>query len=90
MIQGPSDKGIGRTDLYRTSVNRTAAVQPAAVGNAPVAAVKTPAAEMAALGAPVDEAKIAAIKAAIAEGHYAIDSKRIVEAMIGFERGGAA
>lgn len=44
--------------------------------------VQSPAARMAAEGAPVDAARIAEIKAAIASGNYPVDPEKIAEKMI--------
>lgn len=44
--------------------------------------VQSPAARMAAEGAPVDSARIAEIKAAIASGNYPVDPEKIAEKMI--------
>lgn len=45
----------------------------------------TPAARMAAQGAPVDMDRIAAVKAAIASGKYPVDPERIAEKMIALD-----
>lgn len=44
--------------------------------------VQSPVARMAAEGAPVDSARIAEIKAAIAGGNYPVDPEKIAEKMI--------
>ncbi|PZU57320.1 MAG: flagellar biosynthesis anti-sigma factor FlgM [Sphingobium sp.] len=44
--------------------------------------VSSPAARMAAEGAPVDLDRIAAIKAAIASGNYPVDPQRIADRMV--------
>ena len=44
--------------------------------------VASPAARMAAEGAPVDSARVAEIKAAIASGNYPVDAEKIAEKMI--------
>jgi negative regulator of flagellin synthesis FlgM len=44
--------------------------------------VATPAARMAAQGAPVDTARIAKIKEAIASGNYPVDPDKIAEKML--------
>lgn len=57
----------------------------APVGAAPLGASEaagTPAARMAAQGAPVDMDKVAAIKSAIASGNYPVDPQAIAQKMI--------
>lgn len=39
-------------------------------------------------GAPVDEAKVAAIRAAIADGSYTVDAGRVAERLIGLDNSG--
>jgi negative regulator of flagellin synthesis FlgM len=85
MINGIGPSGSGRVDAPRPdTVQRS-------TGPATVAAVKSettegaslnPAAELAASGPPIDTEKVAAIRAAIAEGRYPIDPKAIAEKMI--------
>jgi negative regulator of flagellin synthesis FlgM len=50
----------------------------------------TPAAQMAAQGAPVDMERVEAIKAAIASGNYPVDAERIAERMIALDLPGGA
>lgn len=91
MIKSVGDKQFGRVDAPRVSLDRTAAAAKAApVGGqpSPIGAPVTPAADMAAQGAPVDNAKVAAIKAAIAEGRYPVDPDKIAEAMVKFGAAG--
>lgn len=49
------------------------------------AAASTPAARMAAEGAPVDMDRIAAIKAAIASGNYPVDPAAIADKMLALD-----
>ena len=86
MIKSVGDKQLGRVDAPRVALERAAPAAKAAGGSgeARVAAPTTPAADMAAQGAPVDSAKVAAIKAAIAEGRYPVDPAKIADAMIAF------
>lgn len=49
------------------------------------AAASSPAARMAAEGAPVDMDRIAAIKAAIASGNYPVDPERIADRMLALD-----
>ena len=91
MINGLGDKRLGLIEASRVGLERAAPVS--AVGDSGEARILAPvstAAELAAKGAPVDSEKVAAIKAAIAEGRYPIDPSRIAEAMIAFESGSVA
>ena len=88
MIDGVGKSGpAGRIDLVRTSVERSAAAAKAGDGLSgdSVAGLSTPAAEMAAAGAPIDAEKVAAIRAAIAEGRYPVDPDKIAERMIALD-----
>jgi len=83
---------IGSTGLTRTvpltgdAVTRSEPVTRAApAGSEAAKAQSTPAAEMAALGAPVDTDKVAAIRTRIADGSYKIDPKAIAERMIALD-----
>ncbi|WP_066514892.1 flagellar biosynthesis anti-sigma factor FlgM [Sphingobium cloacae] len=49
------------------------------------AASASPAARMAAEGAPVDMDRVAAIKAAIASGHYPVNASAIAERMLALD-----
>lgn len=51
------------------------------------ARASTPAARMAAEGAPVDMDRVAAIREAIASGKYPVDADRIAERMIALDLG---
>ncbi len=44
--------------------------------------ISTPAARMAAQGAPIDTARIARVKQAIASGNYPVDPEKIAERML--------
>ena len=88
MIDGIGKSGApGRIDVARSALERSAAA--GKVGDAlsqdAVAAPATPAAEMAASGAPVDSEKVAAIRAAIAEGRYPVDPGKIAEKMLALD-----
>lgn len=48
-------------------------------------ATPTPAARMAALGAPVDNERVAEIRAAIASGNYPVDPARIADCMVALD-----
>ena len=85
MINGIGPTGAGRIDSVRPdAVQRgTSAAKIAPVANdAAESASLNPAAELASSGPPVDAQKVAAIRAAIAEGRYPIDPQAIAEKMI--------
>lgn len=83
MIDGIGKTGAGRLELVRGSADRAAPVGKAGSSPAPreVSGPWSLAAEMAA-GAPVDSEKVAAIRAAIAEGRYPVDPEKIAARMI--------
>lgn len=76
--------GPGPLDLTRlgSAVPPTAEMRNGGPAGAAGAVAKTPAARLAALGAPVDADRIATLRAAIAEGRYKIDPEAIATAMI--------
>ena len=85
MINGVGKSGSGPIDLGRAEQGK---------GPAPVAAVGALSAEapvqsavfgLVSGGAPVDGAKVAAIRAAIAQGRYPVDPERIAESMIALD-----
>lgn len=84
MIDGIGRSEKGRVSLDRASVERSA---PAAKTSAPAqklpAAIGSLAYEMlAAVGPPVDVAKVAAIREAIAQGRYPVDPQKIAASMV--------
>ncbi len=87
MIDGLGNNSANRIEPARTAVERSQA--PARAGDSlereqgTVAA--SPAAEMAAAGPPIDAERIAAIRAAIAEGRYPVDPEKIAERMIALD-----
>lgn len=87
MISGVGPTGIARTATVRsegTGKNEPVAKVDAADAQASDA-VTTPAAELAAQGAPIDSAKVASIREAIANGTYKIDAKAIADRMIALD-----
>ena len=85
MINGIGPTGTGRVDAPRSdSVQRGAPAARVALarGDAAPAAPLNPVAELAASGPPIDTDKVAAIRAAIAEGRYPIDPQAIARKMI--------
>lgn len=80
---GPSDKG--RVALERASIERSqrAAKVSDSVSNARTAAPASLAYEMlSAVGPPVDVAKVAALRVAIANGQYPVDPQKIAQRMV--------
>jgi len=45
----------------------------------------SPAAQLAAAGAPIDAARVATLRQAIAEGRYTVDPQRIADAMVAMD-----
>jgi negative regulator of flagellin synthesis FlgM len=86
MIEGVGKSGPGRVDLARGADQGSPA---AAIANAPVRGrdgpVESAVFELVSNGAPVDAAKVAAIRTAIAEGRYPVDADRIAERMIALD-----
>lgn len=84
MIEGLGQAKPVRLDGARSgTVARTAApAAPRDVATAEQAASASPAATLAAEGAPVDTAKVDRIRAAIADGSYAVDPQAIAAKMI--------
>jgi len=84
MIDGIGKLGQGRLGGVRGSVEGSA---PAAAANDVVARGRSGAIEssvfgLVSSGPPVDSAKVAAIRAAIAEGRYPVDPEKIAERML--------
>jgi negative regulator of flagellin synthesis FlgM len=81
--------GIGKSGPVRIDLNRTAAgagAQAARVGQMPPHSQPVDAggtvSDIVSAGAPVDSAKVAAIRAAILEGRYPVDPVKIAERML--------
>ena len=86
MINGVGPTGRSRIDLLRTPVEGNAPV--ASTGNASAGksgAVASSVSEIVAGGPPIDSDKVAAIRAAIAEGRYPVDPEKIAERMIALD-----
>lgn len=80
---------IGQSGPGRIGVDRSENGAPAAPVNPRASSRQSPVEsavfEIAAQGAPVDGAKVAAIRAAIAEGRYRVDADRIAERMVALD-----
>jgi negative regulator of flagellin synthesis FlgM len=88
MIDGIGKVTPGRIDPARAVEGGTAAApaRDALAGRAGQGAgVGGAVADMVRSGPPVDEARVAAIKAAIADGRYPVDADRIAERMIALD-----
>jgi negative regulator of flagellin synthesis FlgM len=87
MIDGIGKAGAGRLELVRGSAERGASVGKTgdALAQPAVSAPSSPVAEMASAGAPVDAAKVAAVRAAIAEGRYPVDPAKIADSMLALD-----
>lgn len=90
MINGIGSTGKGRIDGARTdpALRGTAAAAASPVASEATAKSEkpsNPAADLAALGAPVNAQKVAEIRAAIAEGRYPVNAEAIAEKMIALD-----
>ena len=87
MIDGIGKAGPGRLELVRSSAGRSASADKVGntSGGGTVSGPTSSVIEMAAAGAPVDAGKVAAIRAAIAEGRYPVDPDKIAASMLSFD-----
>ncbi|MEK7343135.1 MAG: flagellar biosynthesis anti-sigma factor FlgM [Pseudomonadota bacterium] len=76
---------IGGTSLRESGKARASATGGSVSMSSASGASASPAARMAAEGAPVDLDRIAAIKSAIASGNYPVDADAIAERMIALD-----
>ncbi len=87
MIEGVGKTGPGRIEVTRTAIDGSAPV--AAAGSAlsrdKDGAVASAVFDLVAGGPPVDSARVAAIRAAIAEGRYPVDAEKIAERMVALD-----
>jgi negative regulator of flagellin synthesis FlgM len=84
MINAVGPTGITRTNVVRSEgVAKNEAVSKVDSTDAQASgAVTTAAGELASQGAPIDTAKVASIREAIANGTYKVDAKAIAKRMI--------
>ena len=87
MIDGIGKLGQGRIDAVRGSVEGNPSVAAAndSVVRGRRGAIESSVFELVAGGPPVDSAKVAAIRAAIAEGRYPVDPEKIAERMLALD-----
>lgn len=90
MTNGIGSTGKGRIDGARTDpalrgIAAAAASPVASEATAKSEKPSNPAADLAALGAPVNAQKVAEIRAAIAEGRYPVNAEAIAEKMIALD-----
>ena len=88
MINGIGKGGSGRIEANRNAPGQSVAADVHArndarkLGHVTVGGLV---ADIASSGAPIDGAKVAAIKQAIAEGRYPVNPERIAEAMLALD-----
>ncbi len=86
MIDGVGKSGSNRIDAARGAEKGS---RIAAVGDKPARAqsggVESAVFELVSAGAPVDSAKVAAVRAAIAEGRYAVDPRAVADKMVALD-----
>ncbi len=87
MIDGIGRSAAGRLEPARGGVERSEAAARSTnlATRGELGAAANPLAQMAAAGPPVDGDKVAAIRAAIAEGRYPVDPDRIAAAMLALD-----
>ena len=86
MVSAIGSGGLGRTiQLQGEGVARGTKAARTAATNAEPTALASPAAELAAAGAPIDVDRVAALKAAIANGTYKVDPDAIAARMIAMD-----
>jgi len=85
MIDSVGKSGPGPIDLGRAEQGKGAGPVAAARARGAEGPVQSAVLGLASGGAPIDGAKVAAIRAAIAEGRYPVDPERIAESMIALD-----
>lgn len=80
---GPAlSAAIEAAKLRESAQTRATAKVSAETESEAAQSISTPAARMAAQGAPIDTARIARVKQAIASGNYPVDPEKIAERML--------
>ena len=85
MIDSVGKSGPGPIDLGRAEKGNGAAPAAAAGPRGTEGPVQSAVFGLVSGGAPIDSFKVAAIRAAIAEGRYPVDADRIAESMIALD-----
>jgi len=87
MVTAVGGSGLTRAiDLLRgDAAVRSTPTQESKAPKAGEATSKNPVAMLAAAGVPIDAAKVASVRQAIAQGQYPIDPQRIAHAMINLD-----
>jgi negative regulator of flagellin synthesis FlgM len=85
MIDGVGKSGPGRVDLSRADQGGAAVPVSGISVRGREGGVESAVFELVSGGAPIDGAKVAAIRAAIAEGRYPVDAGKIAERMIALD-----
>lgn len=85
MIDGVGKSGPGRIEIAQGAGKSAPAATVGPAGVRQSGSVESAVFELVGGGAPVDGAKVAAIRTAIAEGRYPVDPDRIAERMIALD-----
>jgi negative regulator of flagellin synthesis FlgM len=85
MIDGVGKGGPGRIDVARQDKGGAVAAPRNPGPRTPESAVKSAVLELVSGGAPVDSARVEAIRAAIRDGRYPVDPERIARRMLDFD-----
>ena len=85
MIDGVGKGGSGRIDIARQEKGSVAAAPRSHGPRAADGAVKSAVLELVSGGAPVDTARVEAVKTAIRDGRYPVDPDRIAARMLDFD-----
>jgi negative regulator of flagellin synthesis FlgM len=85
MIDGVGKSGTGRIDVSRGAGQSALVDRAAGAPGSRQGAVASAVFSLVAEGPPVDSAKVAQLRAAIAEGRYRVDAEQIAERMIALD-----
>jgi negative regulator of flagellin synthesis FlgM len=85
MIDGVGKGGSGRIDIARQEKGSVVAAPRSHGSRAADGAVKSAVLELVSGGAPVDSARVEAVRTAIRDGRYPVDPDRIAARMLDFD-----